>query len=47
MKDNPVSPEDLLATIHHSFGIAPDRETHDREGRPHRICEGKPVTALS
>jgi hypothetical protein len=46
VKDNPVSPEDLLATIHHAFGLAPDTEIHDREGRPHRITEGRPVTAL-
>jgi hypothetical protein len=45
-KDNPVSPEDFLATIYHSLGLAPGREVHDREGRPHRISEGKPVTAL-
>jgi len=46
VKDNPVSPEDLVATVHHAFGLAPDREIHDREGRPHRICDGRPVTAL-
>jgi hypothetical protein len=46
VKDRPVSPEDLLATIYHAFGIAPDREIHDRENRPHRLCDGIPVTAL-
>lgn len=46
VKDHPVSPEDLLATIYHAFGLAPEREIHDRENRPHRICDGKPVTAL-
>ena len=46
VKDNPVSPEDLLATIYHALGLAPDREVHDRDGRPHRISEGRPVTAL-
>jgi hypothetical protein len=46
VKDNPVSPEDLIATVYHAFGIAPDTEIHDREKRPHRICEGKPATAL-
>jgi hypothetical protein len=45
-KDNPVSPEDLLATIHYALGLAPDSEIRDREGRPHRICEGKPILAL-
>jgi uncharacterized protein (DUF1501 family) len=45
-KDNPLSPEDLLATIHHALGLAPDDEIRDREDRPHRITEGRPVTAL-
>ncbi len=45
-KDRPVSPEDLLATIYHALGLAPEREIHDREGRPHRISEGKPVVEL-
>jgi hypothetical protein len=45
-KDNPVAPEDLLATIYHAFGIDPEKEIHDRENRPHRICDGKPIAAL-
>src|SRR5262245_44605258 len=46
VKDNPVRPEDLLATVYHALGIAPDAEVHDREGRPVRISEGKAVTPL-
>lgn len=46
VKDNPVAPEDLIATIHHAFGLSPETEIRDREGRPHRICDGKPVTTL-
>jgi hypothetical protein len=46
VKDNPVSPEDLLATIYHALGIAPDAEIHDRDGRPYRSCDGHPVMAL-
>jgi hypothetical protein len=45
-KDNPVSPSDLLATLYHAFGIAPDSEVRDREGRPVRICDGQPVLKL-
>jgi hypothetical protein len=45
-RDNPVSPEDLLATIYDALGIAGDAEIHDREGRPVRICDGRPVQAL-
>jgi hypothetical protein len=45
-RDNPVAPEDLLATIYEAMGVAPHAEVHDREGRPIRICDGRPVTAL-
>jgi hypothetical protein len=43
---NPVSPEDMLATIYHAMGIAPGLEMHDQLGRPHRVVDGKPLTAL-
>jgi hypothetical protein len=46
VKDNPVSPEDFLATIYYALGLSPDAEIHDRDGRPYRIVEGQPVTAL-
>jgi hypothetical protein len=36
----------VLATVYHALGIRPDAEVHDREGRPQRICDGRPVTAL-
>ena len=43
---NPVSPEDMLATIYYSLGIDPDAELRDPLGRPHRVVEGTPLTAL-
>ena len=43
---NPVSPEDMLATIYYSLGIDPGAELHDTLGRPHRVAEGTPLTAL-
>jgi uncharacterized protein (DUF1501 family) len=46
VKDNPVSPADLLATVYHAFGLPPDALIHDRENRPHALTDGKPVTAL-
>jgi hypothetical protein len=46
VKDYPVRPEDLLATVYHAFGLAADREVIDREGRPVRISEGRAVTGL-
>jgi hypothetical protein len=41
--ENPVSPEDVLATMYQSLGIRPDAEVHDREGRPVRICDGRSI----
>jgi hypothetical protein len=46
VKDNPVSPEDLIATIHYALGVPHDGEVHDLDGRPYRACDGAPVTAL-
>lgn len=44
--ENPVSPEDWLATIYYAMGLSPDAEIHDREGRPHRLVDGKPLVNL-
>ncbi len=44
--ENPVAPEDLLATIYHALGIDPAHEIRDRENRPFAISTGSPVTAL-
>ena len=44
--ENPVSPEDVLATMYHALGIRPDSEVHDREGRPQRICDGRAMEAI-
>jgi len=43
---NPVSPEDMLATIYYGLGIDPNAELHDPLGRPHRVVDGTPLTAL-
>ena len=45
-KSNPVSPEDVIATMYHALGIAPVALIHDREQRPHRISEGRPLLEL-
>ena len=44
--ENPVSPEDVLATMYHSLGIAPDAEVRDRENRPYHLCDGRAVTGI-
>jgi len=45
-RDNPVSPEDLLATIYHALDVPGAAEIHDRENRPQRMCDGRAVRAL-
>jgi hypothetical protein len=46
VKDNPVTPGDYLATICKACGLDPHREAHDLEGRPHKTCDGEPISAL-
>src|SRR5262249_40887171 len=46
VRDNPVSPGDLLATLHFALGVPWDSEITDPEGRRYPICDGEPVTAL-
>ncbi len=43
---DPVSPEDIGATILHALGVDPATEVHDNTGRPMRINTGTPLTSL-
>jgi hypothetical protein len=43
---NPVSPEDMLATVYHALGLSPEAEFRDPLNRPHRLVEGRPLTEL-
>jgi hypothetical protein len=45
-KQHPVSPEDVLATVYHAMGVSTEALVYDRQDRPHRVCEGQPITAL-
>lgn len=44
--DKPVSPEDLIATVHSRMGVPHDGFMYDSQNRPHRVCEGSPITEL-
>ncbi|MFN3648400.1 MAG: DUF1501 domain-containing protein [Armatimonadota bacterium] len=44
--ENPVSPEDLLATVYHLLGVDHRALIHDLEDRPHPTVEGEPVRGL-
>jgi hypothetical protein len=45
-RTNPVSPEDLIATVYNALGISPESEMRDQLNRPHRLVEGRPLTEL-
>jgi membrane-anchored protein YejM (alkaline phosphatase superfamily) len=40
VKDRPVSPADVCATIYECLGIDPDMPVHDRAGRPVAAAQG-------
>ncbi len=45
-KTNPVTPEDIAATIYYALGIDPESRVHDRLKRPHHVALGKPILEL-
>src|SRR5207248_11777314 len=46
VKDLPVRPDDLAATVFAALGIPSEGMLPDQRQRPHRISEGQPVRAL-
>lgn len=42
----PVSPDDLLATVYQQLGIPPHQLIHDLQDRPQPLCDGWPVDGL-
>lgn len=46
VKDRPVRPEDLGATLLYAFGLAPETPIYDIQKRPIRISRGVPVREL-
>ena len=45
--DNPVSPQDLAATIYHALGVPLNRWYRTQDGRPIELVpEGRPVRQL-
>ncbi|MBY0588115.1 DUF1501 domain-containing protein [bacterium] len=43
---DPVTPGDLAATIFWAFGIDPQKEMHDKTGRPFSLAAGQPILSL-
>ncbi|MBI3821773.1 MAG: DUF1501 domain-containing protein [Planctomycetes bacterium] len=47
VKDRPVSPADVCATIYECLGIDPDMPVHDRAGRPIAVAQGgRPIREI-
>jgi uncharacterized protein (DUF1501 family) len=42
----PVTPEDIAATIYEALGIAPETEIRDPLGQPHPLSRGRPIRSL-
>jgi hypothetical protein len=40
------TPVDLAATLFHVFGVGPNTEFHDADGRAYRVIQGTPIRAL-
>ena len=45
-KSDPVTPEDIAATIYRALGIAPKSQLVDSLGRPYSVSLGRPIEAL-
>jgi hypothetical protein len=45
-RSNPVTPEDVAATVYHALGIDPETRIHDHLGRPHHVALGTPILDL-
>ena len=45
-KTNPVTPEDVAATIYHALGLPPETRIDDPLNRPHHLALGEPIGDL-
>jgi hypothetical protein len=43
---DPVSPEDLIATLYHCMGVDPRTLIHDQQARPYVLAGGEPLVGL-
>ena len=43
---NPVTPEDVVATIYYSLGLDPETRITDPQGQPHPIALGQPIQGI-
>ncbi len=45
-KENPVTPEDIVATIYTALGVDPTYELRDSLDRPYTLCTGRPIRGV-
>ncbi len=43
---DPVTPEDIIATLYHALGVDPRLTIFDRQDRPFRLVDGEPLLKL-
>jgi hypothetical protein len=43
---DPVTPQDIIATLYHALGVEPGLTIFDRQARPYRLVDGEPLLAL-
>jgi arylsulfatase A-like enzyme len=43
---NPVTPEDIAATIYEALGLDPESRIVDAENRPHHLALGQPIRGI-
>jgi uncharacterized protein (DUF1501 family) len=43
---DPVTPEDLIATVYHAMGLPPETAIHDPENRPRHLSDGRALQEL-
>jgi uncharacterized protein (DUF1501 family) len=43
---NPVSPQDLIATLYDCLGVDPHMVIYDQQRRPYPLVDGRPLTGL-
>jgi hypothetical protein len=45
-EEDAVRPTDLIATLYHTLGVAPDTQVRDSFDRPFPVCSGTPIPRL-
>ena len=44
--ENPVTPQDIAATIYQLMGLKPETELRDNQNRPYPLASGSPIPGV-